>query len=351
MQGNDPLYLQMRAYLLELIERNRQVPFYRLPSENQLAMKFGASRISAKHALDMLRDEGLICRQQGRGSYIAPIPAEDAAQAPNREAMALIVPFTRTIFMSDLMDGLREALNEQSLDLVTFVTDNDQEQEMTYLRQAQERFKGILLFPCTLARYHEEVLRLVLNRFPLVQIDRYLLGLNLSCVSCDHKMATYRAVKFLREKGHRRIGFVGHMKDHASSVALRLKGFDLATQETDPGYPQSFKLNVADTLDGFADAFAAYMQAMRPTAIISSSHLHAPAIIAVLRQLGMDRQVQLMLYDNEFQIARDFLAYPLFIIDQQPHLIGRAAAGLVNRLAFQGGQPENILVPEKIIAL
>ena len=239
MQGNDPLYLQMRAYLLELIERNRQVPFYRLPSENQLAMKFGASRISAKHALDMLRDEGLICRQQGRGSYIAPIPAEDAAQAPNREAMALIVPFTRTIFMSDLMDGLREALNEQSLDLVTFVTDNDQEQEMTYLRQAQERFKGILLFPCTLARYHEEVLRLVLNRFPLVQIDRYLPGLNLSCVSCDHKMATYRAVKFLREKGHRRIGFVGHMKDHASSVALRLKGFDLATQETDPGYPQS----------------------------------------------------------------------------------------------------------------
>lgn len=351
MPVNDPLYLQMRAYLLELIERNRQIPGYRLPSENQLALKFGASRISAKHALDMLRDEGMICRQRGRGSYIVPSGENAASAAPKRDAMALIVPFTRTIFMSDLMDSLREGLNEKNLDLVIFVTDNNQKQEMEYLRLAQECYKGILLFPCTLARYHEEVLRLVLNRFPLVQLDRYLPGLNLSCVSCDHKMATYRAVDFLRKKGHRRIGFVGHMKDHASSVALRIKGFDLATQEMDPAYPQSFKLNVADSLDGFREAFAAYMLSQRPTAIISSSHLHAPVIIAVLREMGLDRQVQLMLYDNEFQIAQNFLAYPLFIIDQQPREIGRAAADLINRLAFQGGQPENVLVHERILEL
>lgn len=42
-----------------------------LPSETQLAKKFGVSRMTARHALESLRSSGLIERRQGAGSFVA----------------------------------------------------------------------------------------------------------------------------------------------------------------------------------------------------------------------------------------------------------------------------------------
>lgn len=356
MSANEPLYMQMREYLLELIAQNKNVPHYKLPSENQLAIKFGASRISSKHAFDTLEEEGLIFRQRGRGTFIAD--GHRGVDLPPRrnlgdeeDAIALIVPFISTIFMSELIDGIQEELKAKGLHAVLFMTDNSQQREVKYLRMAQEQFKGILLFPGAYNKYHEEVLRLVLNRFPLVQIDRHLPGLDLSYVASDHCEGTYRAAQFLFDRGHQRIGFVGHLIDHASSVVERFKGFDQATRERDSAYPDYFKLNVADSLENFNAMFLDYMRRAQPTAIITPSHLHGPMLMRALKELGKDREVELMLYDNEFAIAHPFLGYRPFIIDQEPRKIGHAAAQLIYKLAYENGKPQNIQLPARIYQL
>lgn len=353
MQKVAPLYMQMRAYLLELIEKNREVLDYRLPSENQLALKFNASRISAKHALDTLAEEGIIYRQRGRGSYIVDrvseeIPEQKLELGDTEDAIALILPFTSTIFMSEIIGGIQEELGRRGLHFIIFLTDNQQEREVKYLRMAQERFRGILLFPGAFPRYHAETLRLVLNRFPLVQIDRYLPGLDLSRVAGDHFGATYRAAQFLFEQGHKRVGFVGHLVGHASSVAERVRGYDQAVLEHDTAYSNILKLNVEDSLTDFEERFRSYLDTAMPTAIISSSHLHAPTIMRVLREKRMLNSVELMLYDNEFVIAREFMEYHPYIIDQQPREIGQQAASLVCELAYNGGNPTAVKVREKI---
>ncbi len=356
MQKVEPLYMQMRAYLLELVERNRGIPNYRLPSENQLAQKFNASRISAKHAFDTLAEEGVIYRQRGRGSYIMDKAPEEKPQqtwsmSDTEDSIALIVPFTSTIFMSEIIEGIQEELKKRGLHFIIFLTDNAKEREVKYLRMAQERFRGILLFPGAYATYHEETLRLVLNRFPMVQIDRYLPGLDLSYVAGDHFGATYRATQFLFEKGHQRVGFVGHLISHASSVADRVRGYDQATLEHDARYSSLLKLNVEDSLCDFEERFRNYLATAKPTAIISPSHLHAPTIMRVLREKGMMNDVELMLYDNEFVIAKEFMGYHPYIIDQQPREIGRKAARLLCDLAFDGAKPTSIKVKEQIYRL
>lgn len=361
MANNELLYVKMRNYLMELIERNANIPDYRLPSEKQLAIKFGASRISAKHAYQTLCSEGRIIRQQGRGSFIAPAaPQQESASLPSAEwkalrspenqedAIALIVPFTSTIFMSDIMAGISEALAKRNLHYIIFLTDSDQKREAKYLRIAQECFKGILLFPSDFATYHEEVLRLVLNRFPLVQIDRYLPQLNLSYVACDHYGSTFRACNFLYQKGHRRIGFIGHLITHASSVAERVRGYEEAMQSINPDCAVSLKLNVDDSLQDFETVFENYVTLRKPTAIISSSHLHAPAIMRVLKRMGKARDIDLMLYDNEYVIAEEFMEFKPYIIDQQPRKIGQTAAELVYRLAFESGAPQSIKLKERL---
>lgn len=48
-----------------------------LPAEMELASRFGVSRITIRHALNQLAAEGLITRQQGRGTFPAQRPAAE----------------------------------------------------------------------------------------------------------------------------------------------------------------------------------------------------------------------------------------------------------------------------------
>lgn len=56
----------------ELIAGSR--PGTRLPSERELAARFGVARMTVRHAMDTLVAEGLAERRQGSGTYVAPQP-------------------------------------------------------------------------------------------------------------------------------------------------------------------------------------------------------------------------------------------------------------------------------------
>jgi DNA-binding GntR family transcriptional regulator len=43
-----------------------------VPSETQLPQEFGIARGTARKAIALLRDEGLVITVQGRGSYVRP---------------------------------------------------------------------------------------------------------------------------------------------------------------------------------------------------------------------------------------------------------------------------------------
>lgn len=43
----------------------------RLPSERALAKEFGVAYLTLRHAMQVLRDRGLIVTRQGRGTFVA----------------------------------------------------------------------------------------------------------------------------------------------------------------------------------------------------------------------------------------------------------------------------------------
>jgi GntR family transcriptional regulator len=66
-----PLYYQLQEVLKEQVESGHWQPDELLPSEPDLARRFGVSRAVVRQALDILEDDRQIVRIRGRGTFVA----------------------------------------------------------------------------------------------------------------------------------------------------------------------------------------------------------------------------------------------------------------------------------------
>ncbi len=66
-----PLYLQVKRHILDNIGSGKWGTSARVPSENDIVKSFGVSRMTANRALRELRDEGVLVRVAGVGSFVA----------------------------------------------------------------------------------------------------------------------------------------------------------------------------------------------------------------------------------------------------------------------------------------
>ena len=70
-EGKTPVYLQIAAILRGEIERGVYAPGRPVPSETQLMQRYGVARLTARKAVRVLADEGLVEVVPGRGAYVA----------------------------------------------------------------------------------------------------------------------------------------------------------------------------------------------------------------------------------------------------------------------------------------
>jgi GntR family histidine utilization transcriptional repressor len=66
-----PLYLKVKRHILDNIGSGKWATSTRVPSENEIVKTFGVSRMTANRALRELRDEGVLVRIAGVGSFVA----------------------------------------------------------------------------------------------------------------------------------------------------------------------------------------------------------------------------------------------------------------------------------------
>ncbi len=71
-EGKTPLYLQIAAILRGEIERGVYAPGRPVPSETQLMQRYEVARLTARKAVRVLADEGLVEVVPGRGAYVVP---------------------------------------------------------------------------------------------------------------------------------------------------------------------------------------------------------------------------------------------------------------------------------------
>lgn len=68
-----PYYFQLKQALSDEIRSGQLPPGSRLPSEPELCERFGISRTTVRQALSELEAEGMLRREKGRGTFVAPL--------------------------------------------------------------------------------------------------------------------------------------------------------------------------------------------------------------------------------------------------------------------------------------
>jgi DNA-binding GntR family transcriptional regulator len=71
-EAGEPIYLQLAAILRARIRSGDLRPGKLIPSENRLMQEYEVARATARKAVRVLREEGLVYTVQGWGTFVKP---------------------------------------------------------------------------------------------------------------------------------------------------------------------------------------------------------------------------------------------------------------------------------------
>lgn len=356
MSQSNPLYLQIKEYILQLIEKNQSNPTFMLPSEKQLSMKFNASRIPAKRALDELKSEGLIYRIQGKGSFIT---ISNKILSQNRYNVCLFIPNMTSKFILDISKEIMLFFDTVGVNLFIVLTNDISQTENELIEIAiEKKFDGLIIFPVIHHEYNGSLLRLVLDKIPAIFIGRNLPGLNISSISCDHYLQTKKAMDYLLSKNHKEIGFITECASDALCYEHRIRAY----KDSVLGIYSTKYLHLQE-IDFFKDRNSETMEAQitRKVEEFLDNNLHITALITsnlalqYIYKYMRDRnyspnRIEIMAFD--IPEYNNFSPYqPPLVIDQHPSEMGHLAAKQLYELLLNNESRKEIVVDSRIINL
>ncbi|MGG3505895.1 GntR family transcriptional regulator [Paenibacillus lautus] len=228
-----PLYKRIQNDIRQRIQSGELQAGDLVSSEKDLAQRYGVSQITTKNALNGLVEEGLLVRYRGRGTFVREqvILEELHLMSGTKKTIAIILPTMKTKIDQQLLDGLERYCADREYDLLIRITRESQEEEYRAIKQFQERgVDGFIIFPVEQESYNNAILRLSLDRVPLVLVDRFLKEIKAYSVSSDNYGGVREAISSLLAVGHRRIAFLS--PEITNSVTdERARGFEAAFME------------------------------------------------------------------------------------------------------------------------
>lgn len=230
---NGFLYMKVYNDIRRKIEDGEYQSGEKLPSDKQFSEEYGVSLITVKKALEMLKDQGLVKRVSGTGSFVtdkhSSVVLESFLTYPDSKGnkkIGLVMERVSSSFGLDIMYHLDRILEQQGYHLLTRFSYYDREKEEEEIRfLLEEGVEGIMVMPCHGMFYNPQLLKLILEGFPVVILDKKMDGISVSSVRTDHYGAVESLVYEMHKRGCRSLGAVTIEDSDTPSVRKRLEAF------------------------------------------------------------------------------------------------------------------------------
>lgn len=347
-----PKYARLKEYLKEEMKRGVIIPGGQLPSENMLAEQFKISRHTVRQALSDLENEGLVFREQGRGTFRSyPTKAKG-------KTVAVVTTYISEYIFPEVIRGIEEVLSAAGCTLILANTGNDQDKEASCFENLlQQKISGLIIEPTQSARrkinlkYYNELER---KGIPYLMLHAYYPELDPAYIVMDDEKGGYQAAEYLIQLGHRKIagifksddlqginrraGFLKALKDYGIEITPNLIG-DYETPEL-YSYPYQYGRNLL--AGGDPDH--------RPTAMVCYNDQIALMILEALRdeRIRVPEDFSVMSFDDSsLAVASEV---KLSTIKHPKTAMGRQAARFIlDMMENRVTKPKLIYQPELIL--
>ncbi len=215
----------LESYLSEMAVGDKII------SENELVKKYKVSRVTARKALQLLRNDGTIKCVRGRGTFLAKVPNRTpiSSKSTNAKLLGVLVPSVNAPLIASVVRGIEAEATRNGYHILLSHDHNDPQLQIKQLRKLLETdVSGILLYPDRFVTDCKEFLDLLdeLNKrnVPLVLLDRYIAGLDFTCVMTDNVQGMFELTEHVILCGRRRPALIGFWETNTVHMARR-KGF------------------------------------------------------------------------------------------------------------------------------
>ncbi|MDD4367656.1 MAG: substrate-binding domain-containing protein [Oscillospiraceae bacterium] len=306
-----PMYQVIARQLIQELKQGRYQPGMQLPSEQDICLQFAVSRITARHALDMLESQGLIKKVKGKGSLVcspvqpdsaalpAPGPPADQIKARPPRLIGVIVPDYSEYFGLETIHAIEDSCQKQGFYCVIQRSHGSMAAEETAISSLKALgVAGFIIMPVNGEYYNPKLIHLFLDHFPVVIIDRQIRGFNAPYIGTDNVAATKQLMDHLFVLGHRKIALVAPPTAHTSSLEERQQAYQDAfwdhqlmtrpswffTEMCSPLPNLSFQDYVKSDLSHLKEFL---LQHPEITAVFASEHLVAQLVLQAAAAAGL----------------------------------------------------------------
>lgn len=318
--------------LKKAILRREIAPNHLLPSEKALTIKYGVSRITAKHALNQLVADDLIYRIKGKGSFVK------AHGTSNLKNILLVLPFSSNSELGNYVLGIQHMLKNTTWNLLSMT--NDDFHSLSY-QQISQNYAGVIYYPLELAKEIPHILNLYQQGLPLVLLDKALPNSVIPSVVSDNVGGGYQAGKYLQEIGKRQLVFYSSTdfwNSFTGPVADRFMGFIKACRLQKMALAPLKTTKVLYTKEG--SDLIDYLLANQVDGIVAENDIVAYRLLNILlpAKIKIPEQIAIIGFDNLPLTALS--SPPLSSVGQDFFTLGEQA---VNLLLQQINDPQTIV--------
>jgi len=300
-----PKYLKVKQDIEKLIKDNKIQPGDRIPSESELAKKHDVSRHTVRKALNILLNEGLLYKEQGRGTFY------DGKSGHKSKLVGFVSISVQDYIFSDILTGIDDVMLQSGYQLLLGNSKDNINREAEIINNMLDRnIDGLIIEPAKSA-YDDNNLSLLRDiegrDIPVVILDSSFSYRNFSYIVVDDVEGGKLATSYLLGNGHKQIAIIykdshlpGRQRYQGYKKALKTGGIPLLNE-----YIKSYHFSELETPDKFSEEIKRIVDSLLscqlpPTAIFCFNDQVAVEVKEYLNQLGhqVPEDISLIGYDD-----------------------------------------------------
>ena len=338
-------YADVAEALLERIDDG--VYSVMLPAKRALAEEFDVTPITVAKAIDLLRENGVVRTEQGRGTYITRLKR----QRTHTIGVVLHTLSHQAHLHTQLVSAFQDRAHEINENVVAKAHGNDPELELIHVRQLVEQAQvdGVILWPSSDAAQTVDYLKHEGIPFVLVPEPDATRFADCATVSADDAGAAGKVMAHLLASGRTRIGFArGHQQAKSSAMDARYDEYVASMREA--GLEALDPILVRDdyTQRQFELAPEQAARIQRLDAVFGATDGHAAAVMSVCLERGIrvPQDMAAAGYDNS-DVA---MVLRLTSVEQHFERIGRRAVDvLMDDIEERRSEPVHEVVESELV--